>query len=332
MPTLTAASTRFLPLVYHPLYSQLVLPAQHRYPISKYQRLYQYVVDTLPLAEQDDVDHETPLRLFTPQPIDIAHLKALHQPDYIDALLHNQLPAAKMRRIGFPWSQPLIDRTLMSSGGTLRTVELAHEYGVGIHLSGGYHHAHHDFGSGFCLVNDLALAAKHALTLEGIDTVMIIDCDVHHGDGTATLLADDPNIITFSVHCDKNFPARKPDSDIDLPLPRATSTTDYLDAFRGILPLALAQHQPDLIIYDAGVDIHQDDELGYFNVCTQGIYQRDYLVFSLCQHADIPVAAVIGGGYRSDHQLLVHLHAQLIHAALAVHVFPVPNDGSSGLS
>ena len=301
-----------LHLVYHPIYSQLELPPEHRYPINKYRMLYQH------LDKELDFQSHSGLQLHQPQPVEVDEVKQLHHPDYIDALFGNTLPAAKMRRIGFPWSPQLIERTLTSSGGTKLTVDLAHQHGVSIHLSGGYHHAHHDFGSGFCLVNDLALAARHALSLEGIDKVMIIDCDVHHGDGTATLLANDPDIITFSVHCDKNFPARKPDSDIDLALPRETSTQEYLDAFTGILHLAMAQHRPDMVIYDAGVDIHQHDELGYFNVCTHGIYQRDHLVLSHCVGAGIPVAAVVGGGYRSEHQHLVDLHAQLVYSALDV--------------
>ncbi|PSU32534.1 histone deacetylase [Photobacterium lutimaris] len=301
-----------LHLVYHPIYSELELPPQHRYPIHKYRMLYQHLDQELGLGLHPH------LQLHQPHPISIDEVKQLHHPDYIDALFSNTLPAAKMRRIGFPWSPQLIERTLTSSGGTKLTVDLAYQHGIGIHLSGGYHHAHHDFGSGFCLINDLALAARHALTLKGIDKVMIIDCDVHHGDGTATLLADNPEIITFSVHCDKNFPARKPASDIDLALPRDTTTEEYLDAFASILPLALAQHQPDIVIYDAGVDIHQHDELGYFKVCIDGIYQRDHLVLSLCRNASIPVAAVVGGGYRSEHQHLVKLHAQLIYSALDV--------------
>ena len=301
-----------LHLVYHPIYSQLELPPEHRYPINKYRMLYQH------LDQELDFQSHPGLQLHQPQPVGVDEIKQLHHPDYIDALFGNTLPAAKMRRIGFPWSPQLIERTLTSSGGTKLTVDLAYQYGMSIHLSGGYHHAHHDFGSGFCLVNDLALAARHAMTLDGIDKVMIVDCDVHHGDGTATLLADDPDIITFSVHCDKNFPARKPDSDIDLALPKETTTEEYLDAFGGLLHLALAQHQPDMVIYDAGVDIHQQDELGYFNVCTDGIYQRDHLVLSLCDQAGIPVAAVVGGGYRSEHQHLVNLHAQLIYSALDV--------------
>lgn len=296
-----------LPLVYHPVYSALTLPEKHRYPIHKYRLLHDAIM-------QSEIAHQ--VEVYTPQAIPLAHITALHDPNYIDALINNQLPAAKMRRIGFPWSSALIERTRLSAGGTQLTVDLALEHGMAIHLSGGYHHAHRDFGSGFCLINDLALAAKHALTSPHIDNVMIIDCDVHHGDGTATLLADEPNIITFSVHCDKNFPARKPNSDIDLALPRATTTTTYLDAFQGLLPLVLAQYQPDLIVYDAGVDIHQHDELGYFQVSTDGLYQRDHYVLSQCHARGIPVAAVIGGGYRSNHQDLVPLHLQLIQAAL----------------
>ncbi|MGF1729554.1 histone deacetylase family protein [Photobacterium kasasachensis] len=302
-----------LPLVYHPIYSELELPDGHRYPISKYRRLYQFLIDEMKL------DQESEILFCQPEVIDVDELKALHHPDYIEALFSNALPAAKMRRIGFPWSQQLVKRTLTSTAGTKLTVDLASQYGIGIHLSGGYHHAHHDFGSGFCLVNDLAFAARHALTLDNIDKVMIIDCDVHQGDGTATLLRDDDNIITFSVHCDKNFPARKPASDIDLALPKHTSTSEYLETFESILNLALAQHQPDFIIYDAGVDIHQHDELGYFDVCLDGIYRRDLLVLNRCRQADIPIAAVVGGGYRQDHQQLVELHAQLVHAARKVY-------------
>ncbi|WP_318460401.1 histone deacetylase family protein [Photobacterium leiognathi] len=297
-----------LPLVYHPIYSALSLPEKHRYPINKYRLLYEAIIDSA---------HANKVSVDQPNKADINKVKALHAPEYVDALCNNQLPAAKMRRIGFPWSEALIERTLFSTGGTQLTVDLALEHDIAIHLSGGYHHAHHDFGSGFCLFNDLAFAAKHALSYTHIDKVMIIDCDVHHGDGTATLLADDPNIITFSVHCDKNFPARKPDSTIDLALPRETSTEDYLNSFTGLLPLALAQYQPDLVIYDAGVDIHQHDELGYFNVSTSGLYQRDHAVLSLCKERNIPVAAVIGGGYRTQHQDLVDLHMQLIYAALS---------------
>ena len=299
-----------LPLIYHSQYSALILPEKHRYPINKYRLLFEAIFHS---------ELSNKVSIHQPNRADISKIKAIHSSDYVDDLLFNRLPAAKMRRIGFPWSDELINRTLLSTGGTQLTVDLALEHSIAIHLSGGYHHAHHDFGSGFCLFNDLAIAAKHALSYSHIDKVMIIDCDVHHGDGTATLFANDPNIITFSVHCDKNFPARKPDSDVDLALERNTSTDDYLTALQGVLPLLLAQHQPDLVIYDAGVDIHQHDELGYFDISKQGLYQRDHYILTQCKSQDIPVAAVIGGGYRTSHQDLVDLHLQLIHAALFVH-------------
>ncbi|NMS37821.1 histone deacetylase, partial [Vibrio parahaemolyticus] len=142
-------------------------------------------------------------------------------------------------------------------------------------LSGGYHHAHKEFGSGFCLFNDLVIAARQALEVEHVDKVLIIDSDVHHGDGTATLCDDEPDIITLSFHCDKNFPARKPQSDLDVPMARGTGDEDFLMAFKEVVDMALNLHRPDLVIYDAGVDIHQDDELGYFDVSTQGILERD---------------------------------------------------------
>ncbi len=221
-----------------------------------------------------------------------------------------------MRRIGFPWSEQLIKRTLTSAGGTCLTVELALEYGTAIHLSGGYHHAHHDFGSGFCLVNDLVLAAKRALEFEQIDKVLIIDSDVHHGDGTATLCSEEPDIITLSFHCDKNFPAKKPHSDIDIALPRETGDEQFLDHFYSVVETVVNLHRPDLILYDGGVDIHTEDELGYFNISTNGLYQRDLFMMSMAKQREIPLACVVGGGYRSAHQALVPMHMQLLKAAI----------------
>lgn len=304
-----------IPIVYHPIYSELTLPPNHRYPIEKYRLLYQAL-----LAQQNnDVDWQQMFPLYAPTPLAIADITKVHCPEYIHALFYNQLPAAKMRRIGFPWSEQLIQRTLISAGGTCLTAELAIEHGTAIHLSGGYHHAHYDFGSGFCLVNDLVIAAKRALEFEQIDKVLIIDSDVHHGDGTATLCSEDPDIITLSFHCDKNFPAKKPHSDIDIALPRETGDELFLDHFVSVVETAVNLHRPDLILYDAGVDIHIDDELGYFNVSTHGLYQRDLFVVNMAKQREIPLACVVGGGYRSVHQALVPMHMQLLKAALNSH-------------
>ncbi|SFQ19400.1 histone deacetylase family protein [Enterovibrio norvegicus] len=307
-----------LSVIYHPIYSDFPLPDGHRYPLQKYQLLKAYIDE-----------HALPVVSHLPKPLHPDALTAIHDPDYVNALITGTLPLVKMRRIGFPWSAALLQRSLTSLGGTVLTVDKAIEEGVAIHLTGGYHHAHYDFGSGFCLFNDLVLAADHALKNDGIEKVLIVDCDVHQGDGTATLAAERHDIVTFSVHCEKNFPSRKPDSDIDLPLERQTNSKTFLDAFIPTLERAVAQHQPDMIIYDAGVDIHEEDELGYLSVSQQGIAERDMAVFHACKRHHLPVAAVIGGGYRTEQTALVPLHAELIHSALAVfypHLSEKPNN------
>lgn len=303
-----------IPLIYHPIYSQLPLPEGHRYPINKYRLLYQAVE-----AKRAEFSNwHQAFELFEPQPVSIEQVKHVHSAEYVDLLTSGKLAAPKMRRIGFPWSEQLIERTLCSAGGTSLSAEMAIEHGIAIHLSGGYHHAHHDFGSGFCLFNDLVLAAKHALSFEHIETVLIVDSDVHHGDGTATLCQNEPDIATLSFHCDKNFPARKPSSDFDVPLSRETEDAEFLASFEQVTQMALMHYQPDLIIYDAGVDIHIDDELGYLNVSTDGIYQRDCWMLEMAKSHDIPIACVVGGGYRSQHQDLVPIHMQLLNAAYKV--------------
>ena len=302
------------PLIYHPIYSQLPLPEGHRYPIHKYQLLHSAVKHHM----DSDPKWGNAFEMFQPMPVSVEQVKQVHDGEYVDLLVSGNLPAAKMRRIGFPWSEQLIERTLYSSGGTCLAAEMAIESGLAIHLSGGYHHAHRDFGSGFCLLNDLVLAAKHALTFEHIDKVLIVDSDVHHGDGTATLCQENDDVITLSFHCDKNFPARKPVSDLDVPLSRETEDEEFLRCFEQVTNMAIAHHQPDLIIYDAGVDIHQDDELGYLNVSTKGIFERDCLMLNLAKSKAIPMACVVGGGYRSEHKDLVPIHMQLLNAALVV--------------
>ncbi|KGY11908.1 histone deacetylase [Vibrio tubiashii] len=304
-----------IPLIYHPIYSDLPLPEGHRYPITKYRLLYEAIEQ----QRWQDPNWHAALGYVEPSALTLDEVTQVHCHNYIQQLVTGALPAAKMRRIGFPWSNRLITRTLTSAGGTCETVMQALEHGIALHLSGGYHHAHHDYGSGFCLVNDLVLAAKKALAQEGVDKVLIVDSDVHHGDGTATLCAQQEDIVTVSFHCDKNFPARKPDSDLDLPLAIETEDSEFLQAFTSVVEMAINLHQPDLIIYDAGVDIHIDDELGYLNISTDAIYQRDSFMFALAKQKQLPIACVVGGGYRSEHHQLVPIHMQLVRAALSVY-------------
>jgi len=296
--------SRLPPLIYHPCYSELQLPDRHRYPIGKYRALYEL------LLSQSVASH-----CFVDAPAaTIAQLALVHDRRYITALINGELDAKKMRRIGFPWSETLLSRSLQSTGGTIHTAALALKNGIAIHLSGGYHHAFAEEGSGFCLFNDLAIAAK-VMQQQGVGKILIFDCDVHQGDGTAVIFAEDPSIITASLHGEKNFPARKQQSDWDIGLENQLTDAPYLQAVNESIQYLLHLHQPDLVIYDAGVDIHQNDDLGLLHISTEGVFQRDLAVLGACKMANIPVAAVIGGGYQRDITALSQVHLQLFRAA-----------------
>lgn len=293
------------PLVFHPIYSQLTLPFKHRFPIEKYQGIH----DALILAGVEET-------VFSiPKAIGVEQIKSVLEPGYIDAFVAGTLDKQAMRRIGFPWSEQLVTRTLTAVGGTLLTARLALAHAKAINLTGGYHHAFANFGSGFCIVNDLYLAALQMLQSPGLDKVLIFDCDVHQGDGTAKLAENHAKVITVSLHAEKNFPYRKQQSDMDFPLPKRMQDDDYLNVVDEALYLAIRQHQPDAVIYDAGVDIHQDDDLGYLDISTQGVFLRDKMVFDCCARHNLPIAAVIGGGYQRNIPALVDVHLQLFRAA-----------------
>lgn len=294
-----------IPLVFHPIYSQLNLPIKHRFPIEKYQGIY----DAL---RSKGVPQE---HFSTPDAITQEQLNGVFNPDYVGQLINGVLDSKAMRRIGFPWSEQLVKRTMTAVGGTILTAELALEYGKSLNLTGGYHHAFANYGSGFCMFNDLYLAALKMLQSSAIDKVLIFDCDVHQGDGTAKLAENNPQVMTVSIHGEKNFPHRKQVSDFDFPLAKGTEDDEYLHTVDCALSLAVNQCQPDAIIYDAGVDVHVSDDLGHLNISTQGVLARDKLVFDLCQQKGLPVAAVIGGGYQRDIDALVDVHMQLFHAA-----------------
>lgn len=293
------------PLVFHPIYSQLELPFRHRFPIEKYQGIRDA------LHRQGVPDSQ----FVQPEAISIEGLKQVYDPTYINALLTNTIDSKAMRRIGFPWSEQLIKRTLTAVGGTVLTAQLATQSGKALNLTGGYHHAFANFGSGFCLVNDLYLAALTMLQDPNIDTVLIFDCDVHQGDGTAKLASNNPRVKTVSIHGEKNFPHRKQCSDMDFPVARGVTDSEYLHTVESALHLALTAYQPDAIVYDGGVDVHEDDDLGHVKLSTQGVFKRDKLVFDAAQVCGIPIAAVIGGGYQRDIDKLVNVHLQLFRAA-----------------
>lgn len=239
----------------------------------------------------------------------------VHQREYVEQLIAGTLPTAALRRIGFTWSEALVERTLHSVAGTTLTASLAINQGIGLHLTGGYHHAHYDFGSGYCIFNDLILAAKNAIASQQVHKVLIFDCDVHQGDGSATLSQRHQGIISCSIHCKENFPSRKQHSHHDIELTKGSDDNLYLETVEQTLALLIRIHQPDLILYDAGVDIHHNDDLGLLNISQEGLFRRDLTVLSMAKSENIPIAAVIGGGYSRDALQLSQRHSQLFIAA-----------------
>lgn len=258
--------------------------------------------------------------LFRPDAATLSDLSIAHTPEYLAMLCDQSLDPKAWRRIGLPWSQGLIDRTLTAPNGTLLTARLALQHGMACHLAGGTHHAHRDFGSGFCLLNDLAYTALTLLTSGEVNKVLIFDLDVHQGDGTAAILAAEPRAFTCSIHCEKNFPFRKSSSDLDIGLDQHLSDQPYLDVVESTLLQLLDEQQPDLLLYDAGADVWQGDELGHLDLSWGGVQQRDELVLRHCLRRHIPVATVIGGGYDRDHARLARRHAIVIESA--AHLYP----------
>ncbi|WAF99142.1 histone deacetylase [Aeromonas dhakensis] len=289
-------------IFHHPLYSALTLPARHRFPLAKYQTLFEQLGNLgYPLAEA--------------APASRAQIERVHDAAYVGAALTGTLDAGAIRQLGFPWSPVLIERTLRSVGATLAASRHALAQGCGLQISGGYHHAHRDVGSGFCLFNDLVIAAQTCLDEGRCEQVLIVDLDVHQGDGSAALCQGRRDIITLSLHGEHNFPRHKPASHMDFPLPSGMEDDAYLSTLAEALNLALRLYTPDLILYQAGVDVHHADELGYLSLSDEGVRQRDAMVFDCAQRHGLPIAAVPGGGYRRDWQQLIPLHMSLFEEA-----------------
>ncbi|WP_304526073.1 histone deacetylase [Halomonas sp. I5-271120] len=294
-----------LPLIHHPGYT-IELPPRHPFPMAKFRVLRNTLA-----ADENEIRAEW----ITPQAANETSLARVHTPDYLRAFLGGSLSEAAQRRSGFRWSEALVERTLLEVGGTLASVEAALDTGLACNTAGGTHHAHADAASGYCLINDLAVAAAHALAKRWVARILIVDLDVHQGDGTARLFRHNHRIFTFSMHGAANFPARKQHSDLDIALPRGTGDDDYLAHLKASLPQLLAQFAPDLVLYDAGVDVHADDRLGHLALSDTGLFARDHYVLATCREAGLPVAAVIGGGYDRDLEALADRHAQLHRAA-----------------
>ncbi len=294
-----------LPLVYHPNYS-CHFPHDHRFVMRKFVGLYEYIQAKGLITSGN---------LYQPEKATIEDLSIAHCGEYLTQLSTNTMDAREWRRIGLPWSEGLIERTFTAPNGTLLAAQLAIEHGMSCHLAGGTPHAHYDFGSGFCMVNDLAYTANRLIKTGEAKRILIFDCDVHQGDGTAAILASQKNVFTCSIHCEKNFPFRKHASDLDVGLNKHLQDEEYLDVVQRTLNRLLDEQQPDLVIYDAGVDIWEHDELGHLDITWDGVAARDELVLRTCLSRHIPVTTVIGGGYDKDHARLAQRHGVVIEVA-----------------
>jgi acetoin utilization deacetylase AcuC-like enzyme len=293
------------PVVYHPDYVT-PLPAGHRFPMPKFRLLRDLLVSDRVITES---------QLYQPGAPPPEWLALVHEADYVRAYCEGSLDDKAQRRIGLPWSEGLVRRTCTAVGGTILTAKLALQHGIACNTAGGTHHAFPDYGAGFCIFNDLAIALK-VLQLQGlIRTALIVDLDVHQGDGTAFIFKDDPSVFTFSMHCAVNFPGRKQQSDLDVPLAENTGDEAYLTLLRSHLAPLLTRLAPDLVLYDAGVDVHQADRLGKLALTDEGVFERDRTVLQACMSAGIPVGCVIGGGYSDDMAALIYRHSLLHRAA-----------------
>lgn len=298
-----------LPIVYHPDYVA-PLPSGHRFPMQKFRRLYETLL-------ADQVAHVS--QFYQPDLPPPDWIELVHTPEYVRDYCEGTLDPKAQRRIGLPWSPQLVNRTCVAVGGTILTARLALEHGLACNTSGGTHHAFPGYGSGFCIFNDMAIAAAVLLQQGVIGKILIVDLDVHQGDGTAFIFQDDPRVFTFSMHCEINFPGTKQTSDLDVPLPEGMEDEDYLQTLADYLPDLLSQVKPDLVFYDAGVDVHLGDRLGKLALTDRGLLCREMQVLSTCLSRGYPVACVIGGGYADDFDALVYRHSILHRVASDVY-------------
>jgi acetoin utilization deacetylase AcuC-like enzyme len=285
---------------------QLVLPEGHRFPVTKYALLRQQV-EAAGIINPDEL-------CAAPAATDEDITRA-HTTEYLCRVQNGELTEKELRRIGFPWSPQMVERSRRSSGATLAAARAALSEGLAVNLAGGMHHAFADRGEGYCVFNDSAIAAR-AMQAEGLaQRVVIIDCDVHQGNGTAKVFEHDPTVFTFSIHGAKNFPFHKETSDLDVPLIDEADDATYLAALREVLPIVLERAQADLAIYLAGADPYFDDSFGRMRLTKPGLLERDRFVLESCRAIGLPVAITMAGGYAKRVEDTADIHFQTVQLA-----------------
>lgn len=283
--------------------------------MAKYRLLRERLISDRVLTQDD---------LHVPDPISWDDLSLVHTKKYIEDVRNGTLAPAAQRRIGFPWSPMMVERSRRSVGATLAAVREAmgerrrgSQSRVSANLAGGTHHAFADHGEGYCVFNDVAVASRVLLGDREASRIAIVDCDVHQGNGTAAIFRDEPNVFTFSMHGDKNYPFRKETSDLDVTFVDGAADDEYLTALAWHLPRVLDGHRPDCVFYLAGADPYEGDRLGRLKLTIAGLRERDRLVFDACRSRNLPVAVAMGGGYANDVDAIVTIHTNTIREAIS---------------
>ncbi|MDX5481523.1 MAG: histone deacetylase [Hymenobacteraceae bacterium] len=282
------------------------LPEGHRFPMAKYDLLPEQLLYEGTITQDN---------LFAPAPLEEKYILDTHEAGYWKRLSQLQLTPAEIRRTGFPLSQELVNREVVIMNGTLQASLFALENGIGMNIAGGTHHAFTDRGEGFCLLNDIAIAANYLLRYKGIRKILVVDLDVHQGNGTAEIFQREPRVFTFSMHCGKNYPFHKEHSDLDLPLEDGTDDATYLKLLKETLPRLLDEQEPEFVFFQSGVDVLATDKLGKLSMTIEGCKERDRTVLELCHQNNLPVAVSMGGGYSSQIAHIVEAHANTFRLA-----------------
>ena len=326
----------------------LPLPEQHRFPMAKYRRLRERLTEDRIMDAAD---------LHVPDPVAWEDLRLAHDDAYLDAVASGTLTSDAQRRIGFPWSPMMVERSRRSVGATLAAARVAlgsearrrHpsdgpgtlQRGLSANLAGGTHHAFRDHGEGYCVFNDVAVAARVLMREGVIRRAMVIDCDVHQGNGTAAIFSGDPAMFTLSFHGEKNYPFRKEVSDCDVTFADGTGNDEYLAALEKHVPRLLDEQLPDLVFYLAGADPYEGDRLGRLKLTIEGLRLRDRLVFEQCAARTLPVAIAMSGGYAPDVEAIVQIHVNTIVEAIRIEnlgyhasgtAYPIPGTRQSARS
>jgi len=294
-----------LKIAYDPIY-KYKLPEGHRFPMIKYELIPEQLLYEGTVSEKN---------FFSPDPLDEVSILLTHTADYWNRLRDQQLTEREIRAIGFPLTPQLVERSRVIANGTLQCAFYAQQYGVAMNVAGGTHHAYAFRGEGFCCTNDIAVAANYLLHHNIVSKILVVDLDVHQGNGTAHIFRHEPRVFTFSIHGAKNFPLRKEVSDLDIGLPDGTDDRTYLAILQKTLPLLIEKVQPELVFYLSGVDVLASDKLGRLGLTPAGCRERDRFVLETCKKNSLPVAISMGGGYSESLAIIVEAHANTYRIA-----------------